>query len=120
MASDSKPPPSLEDIDSRLRRARKKDQPGDGLKTPTSNLGRALTLAIEMAAALAVGGGIGWYLDRIFDTKPWLFVVLLLIGFAAGIRNVMRVIARINAEIERKDREKADEDSADRAGDDRG
>ena len=79
MAPDDEPPPSLEDIDSRLRRARQKEQPGDGLKTPKSNLGRALSLAIEMAAALAVGFGIGWYLDRWLDTKPWLLVVFLIL-----------------------------------------
>ncbi|MGD9538485.1 MAG: AtpZ/AtpI family protein [Alphaproteobacteria bacterium] len=120
MAPDDKPPPSLEDLDSRLRRARQKEQPGDGLKTPKSNLGRALSLAIEMAAALAVGFGIGWYLDRWLGTKPWLLVVFLIIGLAAGVRNVMRVIARINAETEREEREAADRARSERPKDDRG
>jgi ATP synthase protein I len=120
MAPDDKQPPSLEDIDSRLRKVRKRETPGDGLKTPTSNLGRALTLAIEMAAALAVGGGIGWYLDKWLDTKPWLLVVFLIIGIAAGVKNVMRQIARINAEIEKQERDAADQARSERPNGDRG
>ncbi len=120
MASDDKQPPSLEDIDSRLRRAREREKPGDGLKTPTSNLGRAFTLAVEMAAALAVGGGIGWYLDKWLDTKPWLLVVFLIIGIAAGVKNVMRQVKRINAEIEKQERDAADQARSDRPNGDRG
>ncbi len=109
MAPPDKEPPSLEDIDARLRRARERELPGDGLKTPSSNLGRAFTLAVEMAAALAVGGGIGWYLDKWLDTKPWLLVVLLIIGFAAGVKNVMRQVNRINVEIEKQERDAAEQ-----------
>ncbi|MSO74334.1 MAG: AtpZ/AtpI family protein [Alphaproteobacteria bacterium] len=111
MAPDDKKPPSLEDIDARLRKAREREIPGDGLKTPSSNLGRAFTLAIEMAAALAVGGGIGWYLDKWLDTKPWLLVVFLIIGIAAGVKNVMRQVKRITAEIDKQERDAAEEKS---------
>lgn len=121
MAHEDKPPPSLEDIDSRLRRARGKEQPSDGLKTPTSNLGRAFHLAIEMAAGLAVGGAIGWFLDnRVFDTKPWLLVVFLFLGLGAGVRNVMRTIGRFNAELERNEREAKEQARDEATKDDRG
>ena len=44
-----------------------------------------------MGAALVVGMGIGWYLDRVFGTKPWLIIVFSLFGIAAGFRNLIRL-----------------------------
>jgi ATP synthase protein I len=120
MAPEDKPPPSLEDLASRLRRARGKDQPSDGLRTPTSNLGRAFHLAIEMAAGLAVGGAIGWFLDDWLDTKPWLLVLFLFLGLGAGVRNVMRTISRFNAELERRERGAGNAARDDGTTDDRG
>jgi ATP synthase protein I len=37
------------------------------------------------------GGIIGWLLDRWFGTKPWLMLVMLFLGFAVGIWNVIRI-----------------------------
>jgi ATP synthase protein I len=118
--NDDQRPPTLEDLSTRLRQARKAREPRKDSQTPTGNLGRALHLAIEMMAGLAAGGGIGWYLDRLLGTKPWLMVVFLFIGLAAGVRNVMRSVARLNEEIERQEKESADRTKSDRAGDDRG
>ena len=39
----------------------------------------------------AVGGAIGWGLDLWLETRPWLMLVLLLLGGAAGILNVYRI-----------------------------
>ena len=37
-----------------------------------------------------VGAGIGWLLDRWLGISPWGLIVFLLLGFAAGVLNVMR------------------------------
>ena len=52
--------------------------------------GNALKLATEMIAGVAVGGFIGWALDRLFGSAPLLMVVFLILGAAAGIMNVVR------------------------------
>ena len=55
-----KPPPSLEDLDARLRKARG-DTPAAGQaegadrKAPMSGLGLALRIGVELVAPLAVG-----------------------------------------------------------------
>ncbi len=44
-----------------------------------------------------VGAGLGWIIDRGFHTSPWGLMIFLLLGFAAGVLNVMRsagVVAR--------------------------
>ena len=53
-------------------------------------LGQALRLATELVAGVGVGGVIGWGLDRILGTAPFLLVAFLILGAAAGILNVMR------------------------------
>jgi ATP synthase protein I len=37
-----------------------------------------------------VGAGIGWLIDRWVGISPWGLIVFLLLGFAAGVLNVMR------------------------------
>jgi ATP synthase protein I len=63
----------------------------------SSNLGRAMRLGSEFIAAVLVGAGIGYALDEWLGTRPWIMLVMLLIGFAAGILNVTRAVAEMNA-----------------------
>jgi ATP synthase protein I len=53
-------------------------------------MAQALRLASEFAAGVIVGGGIGWVLDWAFGLSPWGLIVFLLLGFVAGVLNVMR------------------------------
>jgi ATP synthase protein I len=55
-----------------------------------SGLGQALRLSSEFIAAIIVGGGMGWAADRWLGTSPWGMILLLMLGFAAGVMNVMR------------------------------
>ncbi|MGE3528382.1 MAG: AtpZ/AtpI family protein [Methyloceanibacter sp.] len=59
--------------------------------------GQALRLGVELVAGVAVGGFIGWGLDRWLGTAPFLMVVFLGLGAAAGIMNVVRTAKRMQA-----------------------
>ncbi|KQZ93887.1 ATP F0F1 synthase subunit I [Mesorhizobium sp. Root157] len=52
--------------------------------------GQAFKLSSEFIAGVAVGVGIGWMIDRLAGTSPWGLIVFLLLGFAAGVLNVLR------------------------------
>lgn len=52
--------------------------------------GQAFKLSSEFIAGIAVGVGIGWMVDRLAGTSPWGLIVFLLLGFAAGVLNVLR------------------------------
>ena len=39
---------------------------------------------------MLVGAGLGWLIDRLLGISPWGFIVFLLLGFVAGVLNVMR------------------------------
>jgi ATP synthase protein I len=48
------------------------------------------SLAPRWAAAIVVGGLIGWLLDRGLGTKPAFMIVFFMLGVAAGVWNVIR------------------------------
>jgi ATP synthase protein I len=55
-----------------------------------SALGRAFRMSAEFVAGVIAGGGLGWLFDRWLGTSPWGLIVFLMLGFVAGIYNVMR------------------------------
>lgn len=60
-----------------------------------SGFARATKIASEFVAGVVVGGGIGWGFDRAFGTVPWGMIVFVLLGFAAGVLNVLRAEGRV-------------------------
>ena len=80
----------LEERLGRVRGARREPKAASSSEGRGQALGRALRLSTELIAGVAVGGFIGWALDRFFGTAPLLLVVFLILGAAAGILNVIR------------------------------
>jgi ATP synthase protein I len=52
--------------------------------------GQALKLSSEFIAGIVVGVAIGWIIDRLAGISPWGLIVGLLLGFGAGVLNVLR------------------------------
>jgi len=46
------------------------------------------SLGFSIALAIFIGLAIGVYLDRKFDSSPWLTLIFLGLGIAAGFRNI--------------------------------
>jgi ATP synthase protein I len=55
-----------------------------------SAMARGFRLSTELVAGVLVGAMFGWLLDRWLGISPWGLIVFLLLGFAAGVVNVMR------------------------------
>jgi ATP synthase protein I len=55
-----------------------------------SAMARGFRLSTELVAGVLVGAMIGWLLDRWLGISPWGLIVFLLLGFTAGVLNVMR------------------------------
>jgi ATP synthase protein I len=55
-----------------------------------SGFARGFQLSGELVGGGVVGAGIGWGLDHWLGTSPWGLIVFVLLGFAAGVLNVMR------------------------------
>lgn len=87
-------------FEERLRAAREKrglepaSKPeGEGMGWADRPLAAAFRVAGEMLASLVVGVAIGWWLDRLLGTAPWLLLLFVVLGTAAGILNVWRLVA---------------------------
>jgi ATP synthase protein I len=88
----------LHDLEDKVRDARTRYEPQSSQAQDRGTaMGEALKLATEMIAGVAVGGFIGWTLDRWLGTAPILMVVFLILGAAAGILNVIRNAQRRQA-----------------------
>ena len=46
----------------------------------------------EMLSGVVIGAGIGYFLDKVLETKPFLLIVFLFLGAAAGFLNVYRFV----------------------------
>ena len=95
----------LAEIEERLRRAREKRDEVRQIEAPNSKLGIAFRLVTELMAAVIVGGAIGWGLDRILGTGPFLLIVMFMVGVAAGIFTVVRTAQQMNRDQAAKDAE---------------
>jgi len=62
-----------------------------------SGMARGMRIGTEFIAAILVGAVIGYLIDLGLGTSPWGLLIMLLVGFAAGILNVTRVVAQMNA-----------------------
>ncbi len=71
-------------------------------KSPTrAGMSRTLglaTLGITMAASVGIGAGIGVWLDGRWGTEPWLTVIGVLLGSAAGFLELWRTVQRASDE----------------------
>ena len=53
-------------------------------------MARGLRLSSELVAGVLVGGAIGYALDYWLGIRPWGFIAFVLLGFVAGMLNLMR------------------------------
>ena len=67
------------------------DEPGEArAEASRKGYAQAMKLSSEFIAAIIVGGFLGWFVDRYVGTAPWGMIVFLLLGFCAGVLNVLR------------------------------
>jgi ATP synthase protein I len=69
------------------------DQPGDGSgdgAARASAMAIGFRLSSELIAGVVVGALLGWGFDRLLSTSPFGLIVFVLLGFIAGVVNVIR------------------------------
>jgi ATP synthase protein I len=85
------PDARLESLDERLDRLQQAEAKRTAKRQPDPNY-QAGQLVLSQLVGCPLGGGIvGWLLDRWFGTGPWLMLVMLFLGFAVGVWNVIRI-----------------------------
>jgi ATP synthase protein I len=73
--------------------------PADGASAAEAGglMGVGLRVGVELVSALAVAVAIGWGLDRWLHTLPLFLIVFILLGGAAGVANVWRIVGPAKA-----------------------
>lgn len=80
----------LKALDARIARMKAAQEPGPS-RADGHVLGQhAWRMVTELVAGLMIGFGIGFGLDALFGTRPLFLVLFVLLGFAAGIRVMLR------------------------------
>jgi ATP synthase protein I len=96
----------LRKLDVALKRAQADRADGDEHSPRPSGgmqgMAQALKVASEFAAGVIVGGGLGWFVDWLFGISPWGLIVFLMLGFGAGVLNVLRSAGLTNKPGERE------------------
>ncbi|WDI32294.1 AtpZ/AtpI family protein [Hyphococcus flavus] len=88
--------PSLDEFSERLERLRGEGRQVESQQGSASAWGRAMRISSDLLAGLFVGCLLGLGLDHWLGTKPWFLLAGIALGFAAGLRNMMRTLQQEN------------------------
>ena len=81
--------------------AAKRPKPGkDHMDEHYSQAQLAWRMVIELVAGLGIGFGIGYGLDFLLGTTPFLMVVFVLLGFAAGVKTMISSAKEIQGRLD--------------------
>ena len=62
-----------------------------GRRRESSNgMAYAVKISSEFIAGVVVGAALGWLVDKLLGIGPWGLIIFLLLGFCAGVLNVLR------------------------------
>lgn len=61
------------------------------------------SLGLQVALSIFIGLAIGVYLDKRFELYPWLTLVFLCLGIAAGFRNIWLAIRKSERASQERD-----------------
>jgi len=91
----------LKSLDARLDQAtahrRETSEPRIRPASNSTALGQAFRLSAEFISGVVAGGIVGWIVDALFGTAPWGLVVCVLLGFCAGMLNLMRAAGMVKS-----------------------
>ncbi|NOX38988.1 MAG: AtpZ/AtpI family protein [Alphaproteobacteria bacterium] len=96
--SDAPDPKALDDLAARINAAKAVKAPAHRHVDHSTAARGAWRMVIELVVGVGLGFGIGYGLDGLFGTIPIFLILFTLLGFAAGIRTMMRSAAEIQAE----------------------
>ena len=103
--SEREPPDRLARLAQRLNKARAAAEsdakPRAGSNDPAMQRGMAmgLRIGVELVVAVLVAVLLGWGIDRLLGTAPWVAIAMFFLGVAAGMVSVYRAVARIETPV---------------------
>jgi ATP synthase protein I len=100
--ADEPDPERLRALEARLKQVRGQARKAEAsVGTGFSQGEVAWRMIIELVTGMGIGMGIGYGLDVLFGTLPVLLIIFALLGFAAGIKTMLRTADQMKTEGER-------------------
>lgn len=92
-----KVPEDIKELELRIQQLKEKENRVRGNKeeSPFMHASKTgLRIGTELLSGVLVGAAVGYFLDQTLETKPWMLIVFLFLGGAAGILNVYRFVKK--------------------------
>ncbi len=67
-----------------------------GDKPKADGLGSGYAVGLNLMSSVVVGAALGYGLDSLFGTKPWLLLLFLILGVAAGFRSIWQYMVEMD------------------------
>lgn len=98
----SQQPDDLKSLEKRLSELKAEVSPAEAQRTPLKQgftmMNVGMTIVFSLVGGIFVGALIGLGLDRLLGTSPWLLIVMLLFGSAAGMTTAVRMSNELAAQ----------------------
>jgi ATP synthase protein I len=98
--ADDPDPGRIDELERRIAALKAKDKRDPSAMKGIGQGEAAWRMVIELVVGMALGLAIGFGLDVLFGTKPVMMVIFVLLGFAAGIRTMLRTAAELGKKAE--------------------
>ncbi len=102
-----------DDLKARIEAAKAKARPEPEQQRAHGSAGRAASAlghSFGMVIAVALGGWIGFSIDKALGTGPWALLIFLLFGMCAGFLNLIRAARQMSRDAEHEDPARAPRD----------
>lgn len=90
----------MKQLEDRIAAAKKAQEPEPRADEHYSQAQLAWRMVIELVSGLGIGFGIGYGLDILFGTTPFLMVLFIFLGLAAGVKTMMRSAQEVHQKWE--------------------
>jgi ATP synthase protein I len=101
--SDHQTPPDRDAFNARLKAAQderaEKEDNAVARRQSAKGAGIGMRIGIELLAAVLVGGGIGLFIDKKLETSPIFTLAFTVLGFTAGVMDVLRVLKGLDTSV---------------------
>jgi len=92
-------PPDIEDLSTRINEAKNKHEAKIKSSPAKIMAINVLQITLEMLSPVIVAACIGYVLDNFFNTLPFIMLVMIIFGIAAGMLNAYRAAQKLDKEM---------------------